>query len=292
MGNSLYTHISREFRHSMIFKLDRGKRESGSTERSDDRKLSQVDQLLLEKMAKAHAADKKAIEEARERLSGAFQDFLGQLDRIYKTKEAEQLARTEANYEVWASFYELLKQNFKELWAFFGVVQSDVQGWHRTSPSGSPLGYVNITKEGYSFTAGLEQNEKKGAPFPKKWLTVTVAHATGYLSGIGDERLLGRTGSIDENLVGIARCTAIKGDKQEQASKLLKARIEDLPIIFTLSNETKGQHTTRVPTSTLQKFSLAEMCQPLIVALTNDDMGRATKLLPTEQQLRLLGDGK
>lgn len=276
----------------MIFKLDRRKAESKSADRSDERKRSQVDQLLLEKMAKARAADKQAIEVARERLSGAFQDFLGQLDQIYKTKEAEQLARTEANYEVWASFYELLKQNFKELWAFFGVVQSDVQGWHRTSPSGSPLGYVHITKEGYSFTAGLEQNEKKGAPFPKKWLTVTLAHATGYLSGIGDERLLGRTSPIDENLVGLARCTAIKGDKQEQASKLLKERIDDFPIIFTLSNETKGQHTTKVPISALQKFTLAEMCQPLIVALTHDDIEGATKLLPSEQQLKLLGTSK
>jgi hypothetical protein len=34
------------------------------------------------------------------------------------------------------------------------------------------------------------------------------------------------------------------------------------------------------------------MCQPLIVALTHDDIDEATKLLPSEQQLKLLGNGK
>jgi hypothetical protein len=100
--------------------------------------------------------------------------------------------------------------------------------------------------------------------------------------------MLGRTSPIDENLVGIARCTALAGDKQENASKQLKAKTEDVPIIFTLSNETKGQHTTQVSTAMLQKFSLAEMCQPLLLALTNDDLAAAQNLLPTEKNVRLL----
>jgi hypothetical protein len=42
-------------------------------------------------------------------LSEAYQAFLGQLDKAYKVKGANQRLRIEANYAVWAALFELLK---------------------------------------------------------------------------------------------------------------------------------------------------------------------------------------
>jgi hypothetical protein len=241
----------------------------------------------LARIARQRAEDRQAVNAARQGLSDAYQIFLGQLDKAYKTKNAEQRLRIEANYAVWAALYELLKGNFKDLWSFLGVVDADVEGWYRISPTGSPLGFMTIGREGYSFAAGIEQNSKRGVPFPKKWLTVSLAHANGYAAGIGDERVVGRVEPIDENLVGLERCTGKIGDHQEEGALALKNRATSFPLVFTLSSETHGQHMTQVPVSALEKYTLAEMVQPLIVALTHEDLRKATDLLPTSQRLKL-----
>lgn|GEM_PF-3088633 len=241
----------------------------------------------LARMARLRAEDKQAVDAARQRLNEAYQNFLGQLDKAYKAKNAEQRVRIEAHYAVWAALFEMLKENFKDLWAFLGVVDADVEGWFRISPTGSPLGFMAIGREGYSFAAGIEQNSKRGVPFPKKWLTVSLAHSTGYASGIGDERMIGRVDPVDENLVGLSCCTAKSPDHQEEGALALKNRATAFPLVFTLSSEAHGQHTTQVPVSALEKYTLAEMVQPLILALTHDDLRKATDLLPTSQRLML-----
>jgi hypothetical protein len=99
--------------------------------------------------------------------------------------------------------------------------------------------------------------------------------------------MVGRVDPIDENLVGLERCTAKSGDYQEEGALALKNRTTNFPLVFTLSSEAHGQHMTQVPVSALEKYTLAEMVQPLIVALTHDDIRKATDLLPTSQRLML-----
>jgi hypothetical protein len=267
--------------------LDHLRRDTSSKENSERLAAAKTDPEKIAQMARAAAADQRAIQEARSRLTGAYQHLLQHMDQVYRSQEAEQRARIEANYEVWASFFELIKTNFRDAWAFFGVVQADVHGWYRTSPTGSQYGYISPGRGGYSFAIGLEQNDKKGAPFPKKWLTVSLAHSTSYEAGIGDERVIGRPAPINDELVGLAGCTEIARDKQEGGSRILKAKVEEFPLVFTLCNENKGQHMTQVPLSALQRYTLTELCQPLLVALTNDDLKGAVALLPTAKRLQL-----
>ncbi len=271
----------------MVFKLLNSVRGNPTSQKSETLAPQAPDPEALARIARLKAEDRQAVDSARQRLSDAYQNFLGQLDKAYKTKNAEQRLRIEANYAVWAALFELLKGNFKDLWAFLGVVDADVEGWFRISPSGSPIGYMTIGREGYSFAAGIEQNSRRGVPFPKKWLTVSLAHTTGYASGIGDERMVGRVDPIDENLVGLEKCSGKIGDHQEEGALALKNRATNFPLVFTLSSETHGQHMTQVPVSALEKYTLAEMVQPLIVALTHEDLRKATDLLPTSQRLML-----
>lgn len=246
-----------------------------------------LDPEEIARYARREAKDREGINAARQRLSDAYQTYLGQLDKAYKIKAANQRARIEANYAVWSALFELLKENFEDLWSFLGVVDADIEGWFRVSPTGSPLGFMAIGREGYSFAAGLEQNSKRGAPFPKKWLTVSLAHASGYACGIGDERAVGRVEPIDEDLVGLERCTGKSADQQEDGSLLLKNKGTSFPLVFTLSSEKHGQHLTQVPVTALGTHTLAEMVQPLLIALTHDDVSDVTALLPTAERLLL-----
>lgn len=270
----------------MIFKLLNSVR--GNNQGQDSRQGGyKPDPEALARYARLQEKDREGINAARQRLSEAYQAFLGQLDKAYKVKGANQRLRIEANYAVWAALFELLKENFEDLWSFLGVVDADVEGWFRVSPTGSPLGFMAVGREGYSFAAGIEQNSKRGAPFPKKWLTVSLAHATGYACGIGDERIVGRVEPMDENLVGLDKCTGKVGAHQEEGSILLKNKGTNFPLVFTLSSEAHGQHLTQVPVTALEKYTLAEMVQPLLIALTHDDVEDVTGLLPTTQRLLL-----
>lgn len=245
------------------------------------------DPKLLARLARQNAADKKGVEDARNRLDAAYQNFLEQLNTAYKVKQAHQKARIESAYGAWASFYELLRAEFKEAWDFFGVVQADVEGWHRVAPAGDQTSYVAVGREGYSFAAGIEQNSKRGAPFPKKWMTISLGHSTSYLSGIGDERLVGRQDFPEDELCGLEKCTPKSSDDQEKGAQELKKRITMHQLVFTLSSQERGQHTTTLPVSVLQEHSLTELAQKLLVALTNDDIQGIQKLLPSAPPLLL-----
>jgi hypothetical protein len=272
----------------MIFKLLEPKRTDGDKETNQQSpKPAEPDPKLLIKLALQQAADKQGVSSARLQLSEAYRSFLGQLNTAYQAKNASQRIRVEANYQAWAAFFELLKKNFKEAWDFFGVVQEDVEGWYRVAPAGKEVGLIALGKEGYSFAAGVEQNTSRGVPFPKKWLTVTLAHSTSFASGIGDERMIGRVGLPDNDLVGLEKCTGKSGDVQEEAAEELCARITRFPLVFTLSSESRGQHTTAVPISVLETHTITELCQPLLVALTNDDLKPMKQLLPFAEQLKL-----
>lgn len=256
-------------------------------DRRDPGERAKAELAALQRALELKAADRKAVDAARERLTAAYQQYLGQLDQLYKAKNAEQRHRIEAQYAVWASFYDLLRHNFKDLWAFLGVVESDVEGWFRVAPTGSDLGFMSIGREGYSFAAGIEQNSKRSAPFPKKWLTVSLAFTTSYSSGIGDERMVGREGVITADLVGLERCTGRDIDRQEEGAHGLLERTTQFPLVFSLCSETHPKHTTQVPVSILEKYTLTELCQPLLVALTHDDMQAVKKALPSAERLLL-----
>ncbi len=273
----------------MIFKLlDPSKSSKDSDPRQGSIKAPEPDPKLLERLARQQREDQKGVLEARSRLTLSYQAFLTQLNNTYRMKSAQQRTRIESTYEMWAAFFELLKQQFKETWDFFGVVQEDVEGWHRVAPAGDQTSYISVGREGYSFAAGIEMNTKRGAPFPKKWLVVSLAHSTSYLAGIGDERLVGRPDTPDENLVGLARCTARDTDAQEAGAEELRRRILNSPLVFTLSSAERGQHMTSLPISALEKHTLTEMCQKLLIALTHDDLKPLHQLLPHAEPLPLL----
>lgn len=247
----------------------------------------EADPRLLARLARQKEADIQGVKEARDKLSTAFQGFLDQLNVAYKLKQSDQRSRIAANYQAWAGFFELIKAEFKAAWNFFGVVEADVEGWHRVAPAGDNSSYLAVGREGYSFAAGIEQNVKRGAPFPKKWLTISLGHSTSYLDGIGDERLVGRTDIPEETLIGLAECKGKNLDEQEVGSEELRRRITQHNIVFTMSSAAAGQHTTALPVSVLEKHSLAELAQQLLVALTNDDLASIAKLLPAAQPLLL-----
>jgi hypothetical protein len=264
-------------------------RQSDKDSQKDTEKGSsrEPDPKLLARLARQDAADRKGVEDARNRLGAAYQNFLDQLNTAYKVKQAHQRVRVEADYAAWASFYELLKAEFKEAWDFFGVVQADVEGWHRVAPAGDQTSFVAIGREGYSFAAGIEQNSKRGAPFPKKWMTISLGHSTSYLSGIGDERLIGRQDIPEDELCGLDGCSSKSLDEQEKGAQELKKRITMHQLVFTLSSQEHGQHTTTLPVSVLREHSLTELAQKLLIALTNDDIQGLQKLLPTAPPLLL-----
>jgi hypothetical protein len=54
-----------------------------------------------------------------------------------------------------------------------------------------------------------------------------------------------------------------------------------------LSSEKRGQHLTKVPVTALGTHTLAEMVQPLLIALPHDDVSDVTELLPTAERLLL-----
>lgn len=268
-------------------RTDNLQKDSNRSSEPRSTETDQADPKLLARLARQKAADIKGVEEARDKLSSAFQGFLEQLNVAYKLKQSDQRSRIAANYHAWAVFFELIKAEFKSAWDFFGVVEADVDGWHRVAPAGDQSSYLAVGREGYSFAAGIEQNVKRGAPFPKKWLTISLGHSTSYLDGIGDERLVGRIDVPEEFLIGLASCNGKTLDEQEKGSEELRKRITQHNLVFTMSSVAAGQHTTSIPVSVLEKHSLAELAQQLLVALTNDDLASIAKLLPSAQPLLL-----
>ncbi len=242
--------------------------------------------------AQEQAAREAGLREARARLGQSYHAFLKRIDQVQKLKGAQLQVKTEADYQVWVSFFEMMKRQFKDLWDFLGLLDQEVTDWYRVAPNGGPWDFLGISREGYSFAAGIELNRKRNAPFPRKWLTVCLGHSLGGPNGIGDERMLGRKGAMDGKLVGLEHCRASDPEKQAEAAAELRRRAFETPLVFGMYSEGVGQEFTKVPVTVLAEHSLEELFQVLYAALNRDALAELPKLLPQCERLAIDYDGR
>ena len=266
------------------FELDKLKSPSKETQQARQDKAPASTQPSPQDLAK-QAADAQAVRQARSRLSTAFLSFLNRLDIVQKLNAEQMRERIEADYEVWLAFFEMIKGEFKDLWDFLGVVEQDVQGWFRAAPHGGPWDFLGHSREGYNFAACIEQNHKAGAPFPKKWLMVSLGYEASWNNGIGDERMLGSTGPISDTPGGLKSCKGKTLEEQMRAAEELKRRATETPLIFQMYSEKVGQKIARLPVSVLENRSLTDLCKGLFTALNNDVLTDFAQLLPEAQRL-------
>ena len=229
----------------------------------------------------------RGVEQAKAKLKAGYKTFLKHMDENQKLRTEQNRVKIEQDYQVWVFFFEMMKRQFRDLWDFLGVVESEVEGWFRIAPNGGPWDFLGITREGYNFAAGVEQNTRSHAPFPKKWLMVSLACGRGWPNGIGDERMLGRKQPITEDLVGLEKLEGKADDMQVKAAAELRKRTKKFPLIFEMYSEKVGQKCARIPLSVLDQHSLTELCQGLFLALNNDELPDLQKLLPEGKRLEL-----
>ena len=231
------------------------------------------------------AADAQAVRQARGRLSTAFISFLNRLDIVQKLNADQMREKVEADYQVWLAFFEMMKGEFKDLWDFFGVVEQDVEGWFCAAPHGGPWDFLGHSREGYNFAACIEQNHKPGAPFPKKWLMVSLGYEASWSNGIGDERMLGSNEPVSDTPRGLASCKGKTLEEQLKAAEEMKKRVTEMPLVFQMYSEKVGQKVAQVPVSALESRSLTELCKGLFTALNKDVLTDFAQLLPEGQKL-------
>lgn len=216
--------------------------------------------------------------------------FLGVLKRLkWKSlKEVHsQQQEIQNDYEIWEEAYNLVHQQFSELWDFFNLIEHDSEGWLRVAPKGTKT-FIEINDEGYSFSAGVEKNGIRGAPLPERWLIVHLAHSDHWTAGLGDERNLGRPEPINDKLIGLKNCNPKNLDKAILAARELRRRAEETPLVFQMFSEKVGQRGAKVPLSVLKNHSLVDLCKGLFLALNKDLLDDFTTYLPKGIKIELL----
>ena len=216
----------------------------------------------------------------RSKLSTTFRSILSRLNTVQEIEWRSAEQRIESDYAEWSDYYRSLRKQFEELWDFFAVIEKDAGGWFRVAPNGGPWEFIGASTEGYNFAAGVEKNFRPGAPFPEKYLIVSIGYSTAYPTGIGDERMLGRASALSPELVGLHACTALNPRLREEAARKLKNKITEHPLMFQMSSKKVGQKAATVPVSILKTKSLVDLCQGLFVALNKDLLEDPQTYLP------------
>lgn len=216
--------------------------------------------------------------------------FLNLLKRLkWKSlKEAHSLQQEiQTDYQIWADTYNFVHKEFSELWDFFNLIENDSEGWFRVAPKGTQT-FIDINEQGYSFSAGVEENHSRGAPMPKKWMIVSLAHSDHWVSGLGDERRLGRHEPIDDQLIGLKKCNPRDLERARHGAKELRRRAEETPLVFQMYSEKIGQRGVKVPLAVLHSRSLVELCKGLFMALNKDLLDDLIAHLPPGFTVELL----
>lgn len=214
-----------------------------------------------------------------------FNRFLECMNRVETLKHEEILAELEHNYALWAHQFTLLKTQFESVWELFGKIEGEVEGWYRASPHGGEWGYMGLCREGYHFGAAIERNYRRAAPYASKWVSVTFAVGNSGRNGISDERCLGRTGGMDNCLVGLEACSGQDIKQQLLASRVMLDVLNRYRLVFGLHNDEIGQRTSKVELNILEQHSLKALCEQLFMGLNNDALHALEAQLPFQQQL-------
>ncbi len=192
-------------------------------------------------------------------------------------------------YESWAERFELLKREFNSAWELFSEIERSVPGWYCVSPALAPWKAVSSVKGGYTFSACIMKNHHRNAPLSEKSLTVTFG-LDSLSPGIGDERLLGRTGDLDDNLWGYDNCTGLSLKQKNAAAVTLWKRMQNEHIVFRLNHKNLGQQSTYLPISILERYSLRDLCQRLFILLNKDQLFDLGKQLNSPETLMLTSE--
>lgn len=235
-------------------------------------------------------ADTKAdysLSAIRALVGSQFVKFLQSLKLRSLNRNNSLREEIDRNYLVWAEAYKMIHKEFSELWDLFYLIEQESDGWFRVSPKGTQS-FIDINEEGYSFSAGVEKNHSRGAPMPQKWLIVSLAHSDHWANGLGDERSLGRPEPIDDKLIGIKKCNPQNLEKALEYVELIRARIENTPLVFQMFDENLGQRGVKVPLAILQKKSLYELCKNLFLALNKDAFKDFSQHLPPGIKVELI----
>jgi hypothetical protein len=264
--------------------------ETRKREKAESRKMPAPAKPSTAAEPKPNAPSKRPdspLQSVRDLVGLPFVNFLKRL-KWKSLKEVHSLQQEIQNdYAVWQETYELVHQQFSELWDFFNLVEHDSEGWFRVAPKGTKT-FIDINEEGYSFSAGVEKNHARGVPLPSKWLIVSLAHSDHWTNGLGDERRLGRPAPIDDKLIGIKKCNPKDLDKALVAVKELRRRAEETPLMFQMYSDKVGQRGVKVPLSVLNEHSLMELCKGLFLALNKDVLDDFVPHLPKGVKVELL----
>lgn len=228
----------------------------------------------------------------RLRRSPRDEEFAAIVDNLeaYEARREQELEQTlQYNYAFWAERFELLKREFNAVWDFFDDIEQRIDGWYCVSPSLAPWKSVNFAREGYTFSACLMKNHHRDAPRSEKSITVSFG-LEELPPGVGDERWIGRTGELTDMLAGLKNCGNKSLKEKAEGAQALKKRITTKDIYFRLNHVDLGQQSTRLPLSTLDEFSLVDLCQRLFVLLNNDVLTELQRTLNHPEQLLLDSD--
>ena len=198
-----------------------------------------------------------------------FEQFLKILEEREYKSEQKAIYALESLYSEWADKFELLKREFNDAGKMFQGMEKRLKSWYMVSPNRAKWQTVGLTRAGYNFATGIMKNHQRNAPRSEKSLTVSFA-LDEKPEGIGDERLLGYSGELSDNLVGLDHCPNSSLKEKGHGIAILYRQLKDKHLIFRLNHKKIGQQTAKLPFAVLENYSLSELCQGLFLALNND----------------------
>lgn len=209
-----------------------------------------------------------------------FDDILTGLNGAEAKKEQAIREELQGNYDNWAYHIRLLKEQFGEVWDLFGKIENKVLGWQRKSQSYGQWGFMGASGYGYNFGALVEYKSQKD--YKRKILGVCFgcSFTDKAGNGAGDERDVGRTQDLDDNLIGLENCQDRTLSHQLSGSKYMLEKLDGHELFFLAHNDNIGRQAINTKIGFLYDHRLKEVCQKLFVALNQDEVIDLPKYLP------------
>jgi hypothetical protein len=210
-----------------------------------------------------------------------FDDILTELNGVEAKKKQAIREELQKNYGDWAYHIGLLKEQFGEVWDLFGKIEEKVQGWYRGTSSYGQWGFMGASYYGYNFGVGIhylgdERPVMRASNIMGGSKVLTVSFACSFSdragNGAGDERDVGRTSKLDDQLLGLENCTGGTLSNQLSGSKYILEKLDGHDIQFFVYNSKIGRGAKPVGIGALYDHSLKEICQHLFVRLNGDEV--------------------
>jgi len=209
----------------------------------------------------------------------SFDDILNAFSGAEKKKETAKRQELETNYLEWARHFNLLKEQFSEVWDLFGEIEEKVPCWYRGRGGNyGQWGSMGASGWGYNFGAGIHycgdckpviKNDAVGGD---KYLIVCYGpHSGSILNGIGDERKLGRDTELDEKLVGLENCNQKSLSSKLEGSRDMLKYLDQQMLRTFIYNKNIGELKGSCGIGFLYDHNLKFECQKLFVMLNRDE---------------------